>query len=121
MALGQPETLDPTLKPRTGANNESVRRIIVQPDRKVPVVGSFTQFNGQILKYLVRLKANGRLDETIYMGLGFNAEIGDTTLHMDGKIMGVAVFRPSTEKSPNTSLGSMLMGRAMVCSALGFD
>lgn len=87
VALGQPGTIDPTFNPGSGANNEYVRRIIVQPDGKILVAGAFTQFNGVNKPYLVRLNADGSLDETFNLGSGFNAGIGDIGLQNDGKIV----------------------------------
>lgn len=83
----QPGTLDLTFNPGSGANNEYVRRIVVQPDGKILVAGEFTQFNGQNFKYLVRLNANGSLDETFNTGSGFNGAIGDIALQSNGKII----------------------------------
>lgn len=59
IATGQPGTIDASFNPVSGANNEYVRRIVVQPDGKILVAGAFTQFNGQNKPYLVRLDADG--------------------------------------------------------------
>ncbi|HMM12856.1 MAG TPA: T9SS type A sorting domain-containing protein [Bacteroidales bacterium] len=87
MAIGQPGTLDATFNPGSGANNEYVRRIIVQPDGKILASGAFTQFNGQNKPYLVRLNADGSIDESFNIGTGFNNPIGDIALQSDGKIV----------------------------------
>lgn len=88
----QPGTLDPTFNPGSGANNEYVRRTLVQPDGKILVCGTFTQFNGQSKAYLVRLNPDGSLDETFNTGNGFNAAVVDIGLQSDGKIIAVGSF-----------------------------
>lgn len=89
---GQPGTLDPTFNPGSGANNEYVRRIVVQPDGKILVCGAFTQFNGQNKAYLVRLHPDGALDETFNTGTGFDGIITEIALQPDGKIIAVGGF-----------------------------
>ncbi len=85
--FAQPGSIDLTFNPGSGANNENVRRIVVQPDGKILVSGEFTQFNGQNKAYLVRLNSDGSLDETFNTGTGFNAAVGDIALQPDGKIV----------------------------------
>lgn len=87
LVIGQPGTIDATFNPVSGANNEYVRRIVVQPDGKILVAGAFTQFNGQNKPYLVRLNSDGSLDENFNIGSGFNGPVGDIGLQNDGKIV----------------------------------
>lgn len=61
--FAQPGSIDLTFNPGSGANNEFVRRTLVQPDGKILVAGAFTQFNGQNKAYLVRLNPDGSMDE----------------------------------------------------------
>ncbi len=55
-------SLDTTFTPGNGTNPDSITSIAVQPDQKILVAGSFTNFSGKTAAGLVRLTANGSID-----------------------------------------------------------
>ncbi|MFY8214304.1 MAG: Kelch repeat-containing protein [Flavobacterium sp.] len=67
--------------------NNSVKKIIVQPDGKILVGGYFTSYNGTTQNALVRLNANGSVDETFVSSLGSGSQTNDIALQSDGKIL----------------------------------
>lgn len=70
----------------TGFNN-SVKIITTQPDGKLLVGGSFTQYNNQTANYLIRLNSNGTKDTSFDIGSGFNEYVKTIALQTDGKIL----------------------------------
>jgi uncharacterized delta-60 repeat protein len=48
------------------------KKLVLQPDGKLIVGGSFTRYNDVIANNLVRIHDNGKLDETFVTGSGFN-------------------------------------------------
>lgn len=78
----------------TGIGQRQVHKVIVQPDGKVLVAGHFSIYNGDSRLLLLRLNADGTLDNTFdananfSMGLaGFYGQIFDMELLSDGKIL----------------------------------
>lgn len=67
-----------------------VRDIITQPDGKIIVVGEIINYNGVTIKNIVRLNANGSIDNTFNVGTGLNGGSGFVKavgLQSDGKII----------------------------------
>jgi uncharacterized delta-60 repeat protein len=56
----------------TGANN-TVQKVVVQPDGKIIVAGSFTSFNGATINRIVRLNSNGTTDLSFSENIGTGA------------------------------------------------
>jgi uncharacterized delta-60 repeat protein len=79
-------SLDNTFNPGAGAN-DFVYSTTLQPDGKIIVGGAFTTYNGSIRNRIVRLNANGILDNNFNPGTGANGEVYSTTLQPDGKII----------------------------------
>lgn len=79
-------SVDATFNPGTGFN-AGVSAIVIQPDGKILVGGSFTQYNGAAANRLVRLNANGTLDATFSIGTGSTGGIRAMALQPDGKIL----------------------------------
>jgi uncharacterized delta-60 repeat protein len=79
-------SLDTTFDPGSGANG-LVRSIVLQPDGKVLIGGSFTQYNNTSRNRIARLNANGSLDITFDPGSGANNQISKVALQLDGKIL----------------------------------
>lgn len=69
--------------------NGSVKKVIIQPDQKILVVGNFTQFNGIPVSRVCRLNADGTLDMSFNVGTGANGATSyrDMQLQPDGKIL----------------------------------
>lgn len=74
----------------TGSGFDStVKKIIIQPDGKIIVVGSFTTYNGSASKYIARLNTDGSKDASFNPGtLSFNfPSVFTAALQSDGKII----------------------------------
>ncbi len=84
-------TLDATFNPGTGFN-AAVDAIAIQPDGKILVGGSFSQYNGTAVNHVVRLNTNGTLDATFSIGTGSTGGIRTLTLQPDGKILAGGFF-----------------------------
>jgi uncharacterized delta-60 repeat protein len=67
-------SLDLGFDPGYGANG-GVRALAVQADGKILVGGLFTYFNGLYCNHLVRLNADGSLDEGFDAGNGFDGNV----------------------------------------------
>ena len=107
VAFSQDGTLDVTFNPTdTGHANGidefgPVNKVVVQPDGKTIMVGSFISFNGLSRNRIARLNTDGTLDTTFNVGTGATGPlvIGQTiainslALQSDGKIIIVGNFR----------------------------
>lgn len=67
-------TVDASFVTGTGFNS-TVESIAIQSDGKIIVGGSFTEYNGHAVRYLVRLNTNGTIDNTFNIGTGFNFDV----------------------------------------------
>jgi uncharacterized delta-60 repeat protein len=85
-AKAQPGANDPTFNPGTGAN-DLVRRISIQSDGKIIIVGYFTTYNGTTINRIARLNTDGSLDATFNMGTGANGAVLTSAIQSDGKII----------------------------------
>ncbi|MBK7483890.1 MAG: T9SS type A sorting domain-containing protein [Flavobacteriales bacterium] len=70
----------------TGANS-MVTSVVVQPDGKVLVGGSFSQWNGATVGGIVRLLVDGSMDPAFNVGAGTNDNVNDVVLRPNGKIV----------------------------------
>ncbi len=66
--------------------NSTVLDILVQPDGKILVAGTFTEFNGTPINRVARLNPDGSLDSSFNPGSGANATVWELALLPDGKI-----------------------------------
>jgi uncharacterized delta-60 repeat protein len=76
--------------PDTAAIYEvTVRGLAIQSDGKIVLVGGFTQFNGEIVNYIVRLNSNGTLDTAFRANTlnGFSGISQSVAIQPDGKIL----------------------------------
>jgi uncharacterized delta-60 repeat protein/uncharacterized repeat protein (TIGR01451 family) len=91
--LNSDGSIDNTFNIGTGANS-SVYSIILQPDGKILVAGYFTAFNSVSQNRLVRLNADGSVDNTFNIGTGANNPIENNSmaLQQDGKIVVIGFF-----------------------------
>lgn len=85
-------TLDNSLGITLGSTNFSfpatvVRQVLVQPDGKILIGGSFNIVNNVAANNLARLNADGTLDTTFNIGSGFNNSVTAIALQSDGKIL----------------------------------
>ena len=63
----------------------SVSQVAVQPDGRVLIAGSFSNFNGTGIKYLARLNANGSFDPTFQGAPG--TSVDSLSVQRDGRIL----------------------------------
>lgn len=61
--------------------------LIVQPDNKLIVGGSFTSYSGVSANRIVRINTDGTRDNSFIIGTGFNNTVNTGALQNDGKII----------------------------------
>lgn len=83
--------LDATFLTGTGASG-LVEEVQIQSDGKIVLAGSFASFNGTVCNKIIRLNANGSIDNTFLGGTGFNDTVTALAIQMDGKIVVGGVF-----------------------------
>lgn len=66
--------------------------ICIQPDQKILLAGTFTQYNGQAASRLIRLNPSGSRDSTFDLNLTFSGSINEITLLPDGRILAGGTF-----------------------------
>ncbi|HVQ36065.1 MAG TPA: delta-60 repeat domain-containing protein, partial [Pyrinomonadaceae bacterium] len=96
-------SLDPTFNPGSGTSgneffeNGAIEAIVIQPDGKILIGGSFNLYNGIARHKFARLNNNGSLDTSFDPGTGpgeFFANVYAIALQPDGKIL-VGGFFPA--------------------------
>ena len=86
-------SLDNTFNPAL-AIDAGVRALLVQPDGKIVVGGSFTNVNGTLRHGLVRLESTGSLDNAFLAGLsGADDIVFDVKQQVDGRLLVAGAFR----------------------------
>lgn len=70
----------------TGFNN-TVNTIVVQPDGKILVGGTFTSYNGVTCNRIVRLHSTGEIDDTFNTGSGFGGEVNSLAIDSNDRIL----------------------------------
>ncbi|MFA7445205.1 MAG: gliding motility-associated C-terminal domain-containing protein [Flavobacteriaceae bacterium] len=90
--LNSDGTLDTSFNTGTGFSDSGVNSIVLQPDGKILVGGSFPSFNGTNQSQIVRLNPNGTLDTCFITGGGFYGGdyaswVESIALQPDGKIL----------------------------------
>jgi uncharacterized delta-60 repeat protein len=79
-------SVDNTFNPGTAVNG-LIRGIVLQPDGKMVIVGTFTSYNGTAVGRIARINPNGTIDNTFNNGTGFSTEVSGIALQSDGKIL----------------------------------
>ena len=79
-------TLDTTFNPGTGTNDWVITAAI-QNDGKIIIGGDFTSYDGTSRNHIVRLNADGTLDDTFNPGTGANNMVWTTAIQSDGNII----------------------------------
>ncbi len=104
--LNEDGSVDLGFDPGSGANS-TVESVLVQPDGKILIGGSFNDYNGIPRNYVARLNADGSLDTTfvpeIDDAIGFSVRA--LSLQADGKILAGGNF-PSPYKGLTRLLSS---------------
>jgi uncharacterized delta-60 repeat protein/uncharacterized repeat protein (TIGR01451 family) len=93
-------SVDNTFNIGSGANSY-VYSIALQADGKIIAGGDFTTFNGISKNRLVRLNANGTIDNTFNIGLGASTVVTSVVLQADGKILVGGAFTTFNGVSKN--------------------
>lgn len=79
--------LDTSFAPGTGANG-TIECITLQPDGKILVGGSFTNFNGTLDIRIARLNSNGSIDSTFNQGFGgTNSTVTSIAIQYDTNVV----------------------------------
>ena len=79
-------SIDSTFNPGAGAN-DIIYSMLLQDDGKIIISGVFTKFNNTDRKQIVRLNADGSLDNSFSSGTGVDANILDMALQNNGKLL----------------------------------
>jgi uncharacterized delta-60 repeat protein len=82
---------DGTFNTTVGANN-TVFALAIQTDGKIIAGGSFTQYDGNISDYLVRINTNGSYDATYPVATGFDNTVLAIAIQSNGKIIAAGSF-----------------------------
>ncbi|MFT3868715.1 MAG: hypothetical protein QM715_09460 [Nibricoccus sp.] len=82
---------DSTFNPGSGFNS-NVYSIVVQPDGRILVGGSFYSVNGTEQKCIARLNSDGSRDISFSTGLGFDWRVSSLALQPDGRIVAAGWF-----------------------------
>ncbi|MBT1712170.1 T9SS type A sorting domain-containing protein [Fulvivirgaceae bacterium PWU5] len=94
-------TFDHSFRLRSGTNyttSAAVYDFVVQPDKKIIVIGDFNFVNNLSRNYVARLKYDGSVDETFDPGTGLSGRPRDVLLQPDGKILVAGDFLFANQK-----------------------
>jgi uncharacterized delta-60 repeat protein len=91
LRLNQNGSLDASFAIGSGFNG-GVMSLTQQSSGKIVVGGAFTNFNGFVKNYIVRLNVNGDLDSTFNTGSGFTNFVSSVKNLANGKILIVGDF-----------------------------
>lgn len=84
--LNSDGTLDATFLPGSGANN-TINKLSIQPDGKIVIVGTFTNYGGAARNKVARINADGTIDTGFNPGTGTTGEIINLFIQNDGRIV----------------------------------
>ncbi|OCB75446.1 calcium-binding protein [Flavobacterium crassostreae] len=95
LRLNADGSLDTSFQSGTGLSNGTVRSLLVQPDGRILIGGTFSgKYNGNPVKRLARLLADGTYDSSFYVDL--NSTLYATSLTVDGKLIIAGNFNSVT-------------------------
>ena len=98
--LNSDGSIDNTFSIGTGFNR-IVHALAIQEDGKIIVAGNFTTYNGTSRNRIIRLNANGSLDNTFSIGTGFYNDVWTLAIQPDGKIIAGGDFTSYNGTSRN--------------------
>jgi uncharacterized delta-60 repeat protein len=84
--LNSDGSLDTSFNISTGAGN-TINAMVLQPDGKILIGGSFTTYAGTSINRIARLNTDGTLDSTFNPGTGANSTVRTFAVQPDGKII----------------------------------
>jgi uncharacterized delta-60 repeat protein len=110
--VAQPGTLDNGFNATSSGADDEVSIISIQSDHKIIIGGRFSNYNGINRSTMARLNVDGSLDAGFDVGTGANADIWNSDIQSDGKIVilgGFSIFNDTFRKiiarlNPNGSL-----------------
>jgi uncharacterized delta-60 repeat protein len=79
-------SLDATFNPGTGADG-IVWAVALAPSGQVYIAGAFTNYNGNMVKGVARLNADGSLDTTFNPGIGPDGVVNAIALDASGRVL----------------------------------
>lgn len=86
VALNQNGTINNSINLGSGFNGV-VRAIVRQPDGKILIGGAFTSYDNTTRNRIIRLNADGTIDNGFNIGTGFPSTVRCIALQSDGKIL----------------------------------
>lgn len=95
--FAQTNFLDTSFNPGAGAQNGFVESMVLQPDGKIVICGSFTSFNGAPGGYVARLNPNGSVDTSFTSSVSYWTRC--LALQKDGKIIAGGFFNSAGGQS----------------------
>ena len=100
-------TIDDTFETGIGFNSFPFQgtRILIQPDGKLVLTGSFTSYNGTLANRIIRLNIDGSVDNTFVYGTGFNNFTLNAVLDNNNKIYVTGIFN---QYNGNTGLNRIV-------------
>ncbi|MFZ1687202.1 MAG: delta-60 repeat domain-containing protein, partial [Flavobacteriales bacterium] len=99
-------TLDASFDPSSGIPVGAVSAIVVQPDGKLMIGGSFSNYSGSSRNAIARINATGSLDASFDPGTGFysnaaSRSVFSLTLQADGNVVAAGEFNSYNGTSCN--------------------
>ena len=91
----------------TGANGE-IYAMLLQPDNKIIIAGTFTSFNGTSRNRIARINTDGSLDTAFNAGNTTNGGVYGLAQQPDGKIIAVGNFLVNNSSGFNTGTSSVV-------------
>lgn len=86
--LNEDGSIDPGFNPGgIGGNSGGIFSIKIQPDNKILIGGTFTQFNGISQNGIARLNTDGTIDTTLTIGNGTSGELSSIEIDANGNIL----------------------------------
>ncbi|MGV3773972.1 MAG: hypothetical protein ACO1QB_13810 [Verrucomicrobiales bacterium] len=98
-------SVDASFNPGSGAGS-FIETLVVLPDSRALVGGSFTSWNGLSVRPIVRLDMDGSLDQSFDPPVGI-LSVGEIALRLDGKYLVAGFFRMLGDV-PRTNLAQLL-------------
>lgn len=96
--------LDTSFNPGSGAGGGIVEQVLPLSDGRILVCGNFTSFNGAARSYIVRLNANGSVDESFLAHPGY--WVRHMEVQQDGKIV-IGGYFTTVEGQPRNRIARL--------------
>lgn len=100
MRIHENGSLDTSFNPDFGIGSH-IKKIILQNDGKILLLGQFSEFNGTQVNNIIRLNLDGSLDINFNVGAGTNGQIHTGEITESGKIIISGIFSQYNDVSRN--------------------